>query len=267
MRTTPGATAIATLAIVVGGLVAVGSVTSAAASTLASASVHTSTRTADVAGVSALDAELGAGSLRVEYADVAEATLAVTSGSGADRWTLRRDGDELVVRTPQNGIWDWGWDGWFDHGSGQAVLQLPRRLEGMDATLDVSAGSLACRGGFGRLELSASAGQLTVDGSADALSVELSAGRAELTLSGVRTADLQISAGDMDATFSGAQPQRMTLAATAGSMKVTVPQGAYDVDADTSAGSFENRVGSTPGASSSVRVEVSAGRIVLQPSR
>jgi hypothetical protein len=258
----PAAKAIAIVAIVLGGLVATGGAVSAAASTVASASVHTTSRSLPVTGVDALNVDLSAGGLRVEFADVDDARLTVTSGVGADQWTMRRDGAELVVRTPE-GRFRW-WPGWWGgNGNGSAVLLLPQSLQGLDATLDLSAGSLTARGDFGRLELSAGAGQLTVRGSADQITTDMSAGRADLRLADVRTADLTVSAGDLGAVFTGAQPQRVKLSASAGSMQVSVPRGDYTVTADTSAGSFDNRIGSTPGASSTVEVDVSAGRVVL----
>ncbi|MRH28076.1 hypothetical protein GH740_01940 [Microbacterium sp. SYP-A9085] len=259
---TSAAKAIAIVAIVLGGLVATGSAVSAAASTVASASVHTTSRSLPVTGVDALDVDLSAGALRVEFADVDDARLTVTSGVRADQWTMRRDGAELVVRTPE-GPFRW-WPGWWGgNGNGSAVLLLPQSLQGLDAALDLSAGSLTANGDFGRLQLSAGAGQLTVRGSADQITTDMSAGRANLRLADVRSADLTVSAGDLDAVFTGAQPQRVKLSASAGSMQVSVPRGDYTVTADTSAGSFDNRIGSTPGASSTVEVDVSAGRVIL----
>jgi ferric-dicitrate binding protein FerR (iron transport regulator) len=93
----------------------------------------------------------------------------------------------------------------------------------------------------------------------------MNAGRADLALSDVDTADLRVNAGELNATLTGAQPTHLELSASAGAMDVTVPAGSYQVTADTSAGSFENRVGSAPGESSTVQVNVSAGRILLQP--
>lgn len=252
---------IALVAIVIGSLIAVGGVVSAAASTLTSASVRTTSRSAAVAGVDALDVDLNAGSLRVEFSDVSDAQLTVTSGTSADQWTLRRDGDKLVVHAP-DGRFRW-WGGWFGHGNGNAVLLLPQSLQRADASFDVSAGALTARGDFARLTLSAGAGQLTVSGSADEVTADMSAGRADLRLADVHRADLEVSAGDLNAVLTGEQPQHVKLSASAGAMRVTVPQGQYDVRADTSAGSFHNRIGSTPGAASTVDVDVSAGTIEL----
>ena len=43
-----------------------------------------------------------------------------------------------------------------------------------------------------------------------------------------------------------------------------MPDGEYDVVSDVTAGDFDNRVGSTPDADSSVSVQVSAGKAVLR---
>ncbi|UUT34582.1 DUF4097 family beta strand repeat-containing protein [Microbacterium elymi] len=191
--------------------------------------------------------------------------LTVTSTFRADQWTLRRDGSELVVAAP-DGRFHW-WGGWFGHGNGEAVLQLPHSLAGLDVNLDQAAGTLTAEGDFGDLEATVGAGRLTVSGSAQSVSADLSAGDADIRLSGVRTADLEVSAGDIDATLTGAQPDQVKLSASAGAMNVTVPAGEYDVTSQLSAGSFDNRIGSTPGASSTVDVDVSAGHVVLRSGR
>ena len=86
-----GSRAVAIVVIVLGGIVLLGAAISAAVGTIASASVHTSTRTLDAAGVEELDVDAAAGTLRVEFSDVAEAELEVTSSWDADAWRLDRD--------------------------------------------------------------------------------------------------------------------------------------------------------------------------------
>jgi len=51
---------------------------------------------------------------------------------------------------------------------------------------------------------------------------------------------------------------------SAGRLDIVVPEGEYDVTSDVSAGDFDNRVGSVPGADSTVDVSVSAGKVVLR---
>ncbi|MEQ6897849.1 DUF4097 family beta strand repeat-containing protein [Microbacterium sp. KR10-403] len=265
MNTTQGARAVAIVAIVLGGALAVGSVGTAAASTLASAAQQTSSRTIAVDGVDAIDLDMGAGSIQVEFAAVDQAELSVTGGISADRWTLRKEGTALRVASPDGHFWSW--IGLFGSHNGKAVLRLPQSLAGVDADLDLAAGALTADGRFGDLTVSAGAGRLQVQGSADTLSAEIDAGSADLQLADVGSADLELNAGQMDARFTGAQPQRMTLSANAGSLNVVVPEGQYAVTQETDAGTFDNRIGSVPGAASTVQVSVSAGSVTLSNGR
>lgn len=257
---------VAVVVIVLGGIVLLGAAASAVVGTVASASVHTSTRTIEVAGVQELDIEAAAGTLRVEFSDVSEAELEVTGSWDADTWRLERDGDTLEVSSPDRSSW-FGWGDWFGDGGADAVLRLPTSLEGLDADVSLAAGEFVTDGDFGELDLSLAAGSFDVSGSADSLTADVSAGRGTLELAGVREADLTVSAGSLDATLTGAQPDSIELGVSAGSLRLTVPEGDYDVRSDVSAGQFDNSVGSTPGASSTISVEVSAGQAVLKPGR
>ena len=73
-----------------------------------------------------------------------------------------------------------------------------------------------------------------------------------------------MSAGALQAQMSGQQPRTLELDVSAGTLEVTVPEGDYDVVSDVTAGDFDNRVGSTPDADSTVSVQVSAGKAVLR---
>ncbi|HKP06850.1 MAG TPA: hypothetical protein VJU58_06320 [Microbacterium sp.] len=261
-----GSRAVAIVVIVLGGIVLLGAGISAAVGTIASASVHTSTRAVDVAGVEALDVDAAAGTLRVEFTDVQEAELEVTSSWDADAWRLERDGDTLQVSSPDRFGW-FGWRGWFGDGGADAVLRLPSSLDGLDANVSLAAGEFVTDGEFGELGLSLAAGSFDVSGSAESLTADVSAGRGTLELEGVGEADLTVSAGSLDATLTGTQPDTIDLDVSAGSLRLTVPEGEYDVRSEVSAGDFENGIGSTPGASSTVTVQVSAGQAVLKSGR
>ncbi|WP_341996218.1 DUF4097 domain-containing protein [Microbacterium sp. LWH7-1.2] len=261
-----GSRAVAIVVIVVGGIVLLGATISSAVGTIASASVHTSTRTVDAAGVDELNVDAAAGTLRVEFSDVREAELEVTSSWDADAWRLERDGDTLQVSSPDRFGW-FGWRGWFGDGGADAVLRLPSSLDGLDADVSLAAGEFVTDGEFGDLALSLAAGSFDVSGSAESLSADVSAGRGTLELEGVREADLTVSAGSLDATLTGTQPDAMDLDVSAGSLRLTVPEGQYDVRSEVSAGDFENSIGSTPGASSTITVQVSAGQAVLKSGR
>ncbi|MFE5408940.1 DUF4097 family beta strand repeat-containing protein [Microbacterium sp. NPDC056569] len=261
-----GSRAVAIVVIVLGGIVLLGATVSAAVGTIASASVHTSSRTLDAAGVEELDVDAAAGTLRVEFGDVSDAELEVTSSWGAEAWRFERDGDTLQVSSPDRFGW-FGWRGWFGDGGADVVLRLPASLDGLDADVSLAAGEFVTDGEFGRLDLSLAAGAFDVSGSAESLSADVSAGRGTLELDGVREADLTVSAGSLDATLTGAQPDAVELDVSAGSLRLTVPEGDYDVRSDVSAGEFDNSIGSVPGASSTVNVQVSAGQAVLKSGR
>lgn len=254
--------AIAIVVIVVGAVILLGAIVSSALGTWAAASIQTSSRTLAVGGVTELDVQVDAGSIRVEFADIDEAELEVRSSWGIDRWTLETSDDALVVASPSG--WLNGWFGGWLGGNGSAVLRLPQSLEGVDADLGLAAGDLTVDGSFGELDLQVDAGRADVSGSATDVEAQLSAGHAEIDLDGAREASFTVNAGSLDAVLTGRAPDEITAEVNAGSLRLTVPDGEYDVSSDVAAGDFDNRVGSTPGAANTIRVAVSAGEAVLR---
>lgn len=253
---------VAIVVIVVGAVILLGAIVSSVLGTWAAASVHTTSRTVAVDGVTELDVQVDAGDMRVEFADIDDAELEVRSAWGIDRWTLVRDGGELMVASP-NG-WFNGWfGGWFG-GNGSAVLRLPQSLEGMDADLGLAAGDLTVDGSFDELDLQVDAGSAEVSGSANSVEAHLSAGRAELVLDDVGEAQVTVNAGSLEAAFSGSAPDELVAEVNAGSLRLVVPDGEYDVSSEVAAGDFDNRIGSVPGAAHTIRVTVSAGDAVLR---
>ncbi len=255
---------IAILTIALGAAIILGAVGSAIWSTVAAASVRTETRTVDVAGVESLRVAVDAASLRIEFADVPEATLDVTSGLGVGRWTFERTGDELTVETPRR----FG-PGWIFGGEVRATLTLPQELEGaeLDAALELSAGELTVDGGFGDLGVDVGAGTFAVDGSARTLTAELSAGGADIELADVTEADLSVSAGAIEARLTGTAPRSVTVDVSAGSLDLRLPDAVYDVRSDVSAGDFENGLQTERGARNVVDVTVSAGSVTIVAAR
>lgn len=255
---------IAILTIALGAAIILGAVGSAIWSTVAAASVRTETRTVDVAGVESLRVAVDAASLRIEFADVPEATLDVTSGLGVGRWTFERTGDELTVETPRR----FG-PGWIFGGEVRATLTLPQELEGaeLDAALELSAGELTVDGGFGDLGVDVGAGTFAVDGSARTLTAELSAGGADIELADVTEADLSVSAGAIEARLTGTAPRSVTVDVSAGSLDLRLPDAVYDVRSDVSAGDFENGLRTERGARNAVDVTVSAGSVTIVAAR
>lgn len=256
---------IAILAIALGAAVILGALGSSVFSTVAAASVRTETRTVDVHGVDELEVSVDAASLRLEFADVSEATLEVTSGLGAGAWTLENEDGTLRVETPERFGPRW----WIFADQERATLTLPERLAASDlgASMDLAAGELALDGTFGDLEIEVGAGRLSVDGSARTLAADLSAGGAEIDLADVTEAEFSVSAGTIDARLSGAAPRAVTVQVSAGGLDLELPGGAYDVRSDVSAGDFENGLDAQAGARNTVDVTVSAGTVTIDSAR
>lgn len=259
-------TAITIAAAIIGGgaLVSVGGTSAlAAVSQIATGDGSVgSTTTVDTSGVTHLKVEVGRGSATVRFDDVAAATMR-TTGAGSSDWTMRRDGDVLRVDRP-SGPFGWWIGAWFGIDP-QMTLTLPRELEGeLGADLRLDAGSLSTQGRFDTLSTTVNAGSLTVDGGATSVTTRVSAGSATLRLDDVTTADLSMSAGDLNATLTGTQPDGIRLDVSAGSMDVTVPSGRYALSKDVSAGNLETSVQNDFSSSHRIQASLSAGSITLR---
>lgn len=218
----------------------------------------------DASGVTGIDLDVGGAEVRVEFGDVDQAQLEV-SGSGDDRWHLSRDGDELVVNSPEMNF-GWWFGDWFNDDQ-TVVLTLPDDLrgEGLNADISLGAGSLDVKGDFGDIDVEVGAGALFITGSAETIEADLSAGRAEFELADVSTVDFSISAGRLEAELTGTAPSEVQFEVSAGSLELTLPDEEYDVRQEVSAGSLDNRLQTSPNARNSVVASVSAGSAVLRP--
>lgn len=217
----------------------------------------------DATGITALDLEVSSADVTVEFGDVEEARLSVIGGWGAD-WRLDRDDDELIVRSP---AFEFGW--WFGNwfpGDQQVVLTLPDDL--LDARLEtdlvLNAGSLDVAGSFGDVQVEVNAGSLRLEGEAGSVQTEVNAGSAEIELDGVRTADLDLSAGRLVVDLTGDAPEEVRVGVSAGSLVLTVPDVQYRVTQDRSAGSIDSRLDESSRARNTIDVTVSAGSVTLR---
>ncbi len=256
---------VAILTIALGCAVVLGVIGSAVFSTIAAASVRTETQTVDASGVTGLDVTVDAASLRIEFADVSDATLEVTSGLGVGAWTLERDGDELTVATPRR----FG-PGWIFGGEVRATLTLPAELEGTDARRRARPVGRRARRRRRVRRPRHRGGRRHAHrwtGSARTLTADLSAGGADIDLDDVAEADFSVSAGAVDARLTGSAPRPVTVDVSAGSLDLTLPDAAYDVRSDVSAGDFDNRLTTEPGARNVVDVTVSAGTVTITAAR
>lgn len=236
----------------------------------ASSGASADTQSVSVSGVDALDVDVAASNVTVRFGDVDEATLEIT-GTDDNRWRLERDEGELVLSNDENRFgWfggDWFGSGWFNNDE-NVVLTLPDALndEDLDAEFSLGAGSLDIEGMFGEVGINVGAGSLKMDGSATSVEADISAGRATLDLFAVTEADLRVSAGKLEATFADTAPSTITIDVSAGSMDLTVPDEAYNVSQDVSAGSLDNRLDTSSSSRNTIDATVSAGSAVLRPA-
>ncbi len=249
---------IATLAIALGALLIVGTVLSGVFSAVRAAGLRTETFTADAAGITELDVDINGASLQIVYGDDASLTV---DGAAAD-WRFERDEDSLHV-TNDRSWWGGLRFGWG--GSDTAVLTLPRSLEraALDAELSVNGGDLDVRGAFGDLDLDLAGGTMDVSGSARELSIDGSAGRLDIDLADVDTADLTLSAGSLTGALTGSALQSFEAEVSAGRLEMTVPDAAYAITADVSAGTFRHTLTEDAASRRSVSVQVDAGAVIL----
>lgn len=265
---TPGggaAKVIAILAVVFGGVLLLGALGIGAVRAIANTAAGSSEQySADVTGVDDLDVDVSAADVTVRFTDTTEATLEVIDSWGAGDWTFDRQDDTLVVRSPHRFF---GW--WLGNDSDRVVLELPESLQGesLNAGFTLSAGSLSVDGEFGAVDLEMNAGDLDVAGSARDVSAQVNAGTAVVEVEGVQTADLDVSAGDLDAVFSGTTPEDVRIDVSAGSLDLTLPDDVYHLDSEVAAGGLDNRLETASDATNVVTVTVSAGNVSLRSAR
>lgn len=257
--------AIAIVTAVIGGVALLGSGTGAAVAAVNDVSTFSDLQVADVSGITGVDLDVSGRGMRVELGDVDEAELAV-AGDGEGRWTLERDGDELIVHSPDHNF-GWWFGSLFNDDEATTVLTLPEKLLDSRIDLDISmgAGRLDVDGDFGDVDVEMGAGALVMNGSAETVEAELSAGRADLDLADVSEASFEISAGQLVAELTGTAPKNVQLDVSAGSLTLTLPDVAYSVQQNVSAGSLDNNLQASTNARNSIVVSLSAGSVVLRP--
>lgn len=219
-------------------------------------------------GVEALRIDTAAAGFEVRFDDVEEARLdASTDGGPVQQWRLERDGATLRVDADRRWGW-WGFGGWFGGRNGEehVVLTLPADLEraDLDLDVDVSAGSFDGDAQWGTAIVQLSAGSIDLAGDAGSLDVDVSAGEARLDVATPGDVSLQVSAGRVIGALTGEQPASITADVSAGSIELAIPDGAYAVTQDVSAGDATIDVDDDRDASSTIDVHVSAGSISLR---
>lgn len=254
----PAAKVVAILLIALGSVAVAGTAVGSVVPTVASSLTHSQTSTLAVEGVQRLRLDAGAARLSIRFDDVDEASLEVRDG-GHGEWRLDREGDELRVQSPEGSLWSW-----LGSDEGDVELVLPDELAGLDADLDFGAGSLDAEGRFGVLDLELGVGEANLTGSADEVSVTLGVGQAEFDLSGVRSAHLDVNAGSLIGRITGSAPAEVALSVSVGSVELALPDEAYAVSSDVSAGNLDNGLRVAESSSHTVSVEIAAGEATLR---
>lgn len=264
---------VAIVAIVVGSVLALIALGQGIVRGIGSFAPTSATDTASAEGMLGVRLDASRGHVAIDFAEVDEARLEVSSDGGpVQDWRLRRDGATLVAETVPAWPFGWTWGlGWLgDDDAERATLILPQRLRtaGLDLDARVSAGSLEAEAGWGTAAVEVSAGHVSLGGTAERAELEVSAGEILVDLSSLGEAELDVSAGRIVGTVVGDQPRSIAATVSAGSVELEVPRGEYRVTEALSAGSAQLDVDRSPSATSTIDVDVSAGSVrITVPSR
>lgn len=248
-----------TIGVLGGGILLLGGAAAAigaVGSTMFSASGGTGSSSLPVNGVDSLRIDVGAGDVDVAFGSGSEARLDYESNVG--EWAFERDGDTLVVSSPRR------WFVFFDWiGEQRATLVLPESLAGIDADLEVAAGSLTMDGAFGDIAYDLSAGEIELEGSATTLEAGMSAGSSTIELADLETATFDVSAGSVYGDLTGDAPDAIGIDVAAGSVELQVPDVPYRVSIDRDIGNVESNVEQNNDARRTIDVQMSAGYVSL----
>lgn len=196
----------------------------------------------------------------LEYGDVSEPVL---TAEGTSQWTMKRNGDEVVVSSSYPRL---PFIGWNSRSSSRVVLTLPNILNRGTLNLDlaVGAGQALIDGNFNEIDLQVGAGEATIDGAMRDLNVTLGVGDVTVRGTDVRTADLEVSVGTLAATFEGSTPQDLSIVLSLGDATITVPVDRYAVS---SQGSVTNSLMVDSTSANRIKATASLGDIMLKSSR
>ncbi|MBK0418121.1 hypothetical protein JD276_03635 [Leucobacter sp. CSA1] len=224
-------------------------------------------QTVDASGATGLDIDASATSFRLEFGDVAEATLEQAEGAERGRWSLERRGDEIVVERRSGIFGDWCFGFCFE-SERTTVLTLPEELDGaLDVEIGVGAGTVDASGEFVGLDVHIGAGEVIVAGAARTLNVEVGAGTADFELDDVVEADFEVSAGEARASFTGEAPERVGIDVSVGSVDLALPDVPYDLRSRSSLGDVTNLLETSSASDHRIDADVSVGDITLRALR
>lgn len=152
-----------------------------------------------------------------------------------------------------------GWR-WFSRE--QLTIVLPRSMEATtpDVTLRTTTASLEVDGSFGTVDLQAETGSIEADGTFEKLTGRTSTGSIDVK-GGATEVDAETSTGSVEIHIEGAAPRAVNARTGTGSVGITVPRGAYAVDARPGTGSSDIEVAHDPTSPNRISVETGTGSI------
>src|SRR5690606_34368366 len=208
-----------------------------------------------------VEVDVNAGRIVIEAAPdgsaslTAETEAALTSSAEVTHEVV--DGRLIVSGDCNRGIWLVG--GFQCRTS--VTLQVPADVE---VVAKSSAGSVSIAGLTGAADIESSAGSVRVNNHTGPLRAHSSAGGVEV--SGLQTDDAEItsSAGGVDVEAT-TPPRNLVVSSSAGGVTVTLPGGqAYNLTAETSAGSTNVEVPTDPDSPYRVEARSSAGGVTVR---
>lgn len=254
------------VAFTVVGLVIAGSGVAAAAASAARISDKQSDfLTADATGISRVEIDNSSATLNVVFADVDEASLDVqsTRSSGASAWNLSTRNDTLIVQHNNSWLSGIGFFGFF--GEETVTLTLPEDLnDSLSLDLENSAGAAVVEGDFVAMSVQLNAGDIEIDGAVESLELAINAGSARLAVDDVSTLDVDVSAGSLRGSVSGAAPRTSSFSVSAGDINLTMPDETYRITSDVALGDSDIDLDTDSSAPRTITIDIAAGDITLR---
>lgn len=205
-----------------------------------------------------------AANITVRYASIDSAKVNFHQGSQVRSATLRHTVTDNVLKVTESSSGSSPFS-WITADSTTLEIVLPNSDQSarLDVNTAVQAGNVKISGRFATIDVASNAGDITLIGGARSLNLQALSGNVTATrynLDGPITS--VASAGDSTLDFS-TPPSRANLFTGAGNIVLTLPNATYDVSAQSRAGTVQQSVTSTPGASRSYTLRVDAGNITV----
>jgi hypothetical protein len=186
----------------------------------------------------------------VSFADVSEPVITFDQGGSTRSVDFEQQvrGDELRITANTRGFFPFGF--WpFGNDTSTLDVVLPTSMNDGSLALEFSsaAGNMNLDGDFSEVIISVTAGDLDLSGSADVLTLDSTAGDVRVDEYAVNQARLNSTAGDVTVELVEL-PDTLEIDSVAGDQDITLPDGEYRINTDTTAGNVTLDAPSDPDA-------------------